>query len=72
MKGKHTVGEKMARNGRKMGNCYCHSFLLDYMQYHKYRENAGALKYCCSIKKDFIPSWLAKASRKMTLLKAPG
>ena len=26
VKDKHTVGRKMARNGRKMGISYCHSF----------------------------------------------
>ena len=28
VKDKHTVGGKMARNCRKMGICYCHSFIL--------------------------------------------
>ena len=28
VKDRHTVGKKLARNGLKMGNCYCHSFLL--------------------------------------------
>ena len=28
VKDKHTDGKKMARNGRKMGVSYCHSFIL--------------------------------------------
>ena len=36
VKDKHTVGRKMARNNRKMGICYCHSFWLRVYLFKKF------------------------------------